>query len=190
MKIKRLIAALVILISAMMLTSCLLPGMIPLNSPTAGPMPTMETNGDKVIETLQAGNYVRLEALAQEKYTEQDFAKPGTLPFTIKITDNKPTYFSYSWCAADEKTLQQNFEHIQATLYFNDEKLGKDVVHNLSYKLQNGMVCGDVGALMSDWPAGKYELKAVATFDQKINDGVSDYEPGDYIFVYNVTVNK
>ena len=110
--------------------------------------------------------------------------------FTIKITDNKPTYFSYSWCAADEKTLQQNYQHINATLYINGEKLGKDVVHNLSYQLQNGMFCGDFGALLSDWPTGKYELKAIATFDQKINDGISDYDAGDYVFVYNVTAGK
>lgn len=190
MKIKRYIAAFVIFVSALMLSSCLLPGMIPLTAATAGPMPVMETSGDKLIQTLQAGNYVRLEALAKEKYTEQDLSKPGTWPFTIKITDNKPTYFSYSWCAVDEKTLQQNYQHINATLYINGEKLGKDVVHNLSYQLQNGMFCGDFGVLLSDWPAGKSELKAIATFDQKINDGISDYAAGDYVFVYNVTAGK
>jgi hypothetical protein len=43
---------------------------------------------------------------------------------------------------------------------------------------------------MSDWTDGKYQLKAVATFDDKINDGIADYPAGDYIFVYNVTVKK
>jgi hypothetical protein len=52
------------------------------------------------------------------------------------------------------------------------------------------MSCFDTGALMSDWPDGEYKLKAVASFDQKINDGMADYAPGDYIFEYNVTVNK
>lgn len=190
MNIRRYIATFVILVSTFLLSSCLLPGMIPITAATAGPMPAMATSGDKVIQILQGGNYVRLETLAKEQYTEQDFAKPGSWPFTITITDNKPTYFSYSWCASDQKTLQQNFQHIQANLYINDEKLGKDVVHNLSYQLQNGLFCGDIGALLSDWPAGKYELKAVANFDQKINDGISDYPPGDYEFVYHVTVQK
>jgi hypothetical protein len=43
---------------------------------------------------------------------------------------------------------------------------------------------------MSEWPAGEYRLKAVATFDEKINDGFSDYDPGDYIYNYDVSVNK
>jgi len=43
---------------------------------------------------------------------------------------------------------------------------------------------------MSEWPAGEYRLKAVATFDEKINDGFSDYDPGDYIYEYAVSVSK
>ena len=43
---------------------------------------------------------------------------------------------------------------------------------------------------MSDWPNGEYKLKAVATFNDKINDGMADYAAGDYVFEYNVTVTK
>ncbi len=43
---------------------------------------------------------------------------------------------------------------------------------------------------MSNWPNGEYQLMAVATFDEKINDGMADFEAGDYIYEYNVTVNK
>jgi hypothetical protein len=48
----------------------------------------------------------------------------------------------------------------------------------------------DFGVMMSDWPNGTYTLEAVSTFNEKINDGVADYEAGDYIFIYNVTVEK
>ena len=192
MKIKRSGKALGLLLSTFVLTACLLPGMIPLSSATAtaGPMPAMETSADKVIATLQTGGYVRLETLAQEQYAEQEYAKPGTLTFTVNLTDTKPTYFSWAWCAVDQQTLQQNFGHIRVQLYFNGETLGSDVAHSLSFTSANNMVCGEVGALLSDWPAGKYELKAMATFDQKINDGLADYEPGDYVFEYHVAVEK
>jgi len=43
---------------------------------------------------------------------------------------------------------------------------------------------------MSDWPNGEYKLKAVATFKNKINDGMADFAAGDYVFEYNVTVTK
>jgi hypothetical protein len=190
MKMGNYLRKIVIIASGFLVISCLLPGMIPLTNPTAEPMPTMEKDANKVLETLNGNNYVRLEALAQEQYTEQDFAKPGTLTFTVKITDQKPTYFSYGWCAVDEKTLQQNFQNIKVGLYFNGNELGKDVVHSVSYTSPSKLVCGELGVLMSDWPAGNYELKAVATFTQKINDGMSDYQPGDYIFQYNVMVEK
>src|SRR5215208_663113 len=125
------------------LTSCLLPGMIPLDSepatrepetsePTAA-IPRMEKNADTVLEVLKGGDWVYLQALAEEQYTEADFAKPGTLTFTVKITDDKPTYFNYGWCTTTEEILNQNFEHIKVKLLFNGEALGKDVVHPVSF---------------------------------------------------------
>ena len=190
MKARGYIPKFVMIISGLLLMSCLLPGMIPLKQATAGPMPTMEKNPDNVIKALTSNNYVRLEALAKEQYTEQDFAKPGVLTFTINITDDQPTYFSYGWCAVDEATLQNNFQHIEVSLYLNDAKLGTDVVHTLSFTSANNLHCAEFGALMTDWPNGQYRLKAVATFKDKINDGLADYAAGDYVFEYNVTVAK
>ena len=190
MKTRGYIPKFVMIISALLLISCLLPGMIPLNSGPASPMPTMEKDGNKVIEALTNNNYVRLEGLAKEQYTEQDFAKPGTLTFTVNLTDDKPTYFSYGWCAVDDATLQNNIQHIDVSLYFNEKKLGSDVVHTLSFTSANNLHCADFGVLMSDWPSGEYKLRAVATFNDKINDGMADYAAGDYVFEYNVTVAK
>ena len=190
MKTRGYITKFVIIVSGLLLMSCLLPGMIPLNRTPAGPMPTMEKDAQKVIEVLTSNNYVRLEALAKEQYTEQDFAKPGTLTFTVNVTDDKPTYFSYGWCAIDDATLQNNFQHIGVSLYFNGDKLGKDVVHTLSFTSANNLHCADFGVLISEWPNGEYKLKAVATFNDKINDGMADYAAGDYVFEYNVTVEK
>jgi hypothetical protein len=190
MKTRGYIPKFVMIISALLLMSCLLPGMIPLNGEPASPMPTMEKDGNKVIEALTNNNYVRLETLAKEQYTEQDFAKPGTLTFTVNITDNKPTYFSYGWCAVDDATLQNNIQHIDVSLYFNEKKLGSEVVHTLSFTSANNLHCADFGVLMSDWPNGEYKLKAVATFNDKINDGMADYAAGDYVFEYNVTVTQ
>jgi hypothetical protein len=62
-------------------------------------------------------------------------------------------------------------------------------VHPITYQL-NDMFCLDFMALLSNWPNGEYQLIAVATFDEKINDGIADFEAGDYIYEYNVTVSK
>ena len=173
----------------MLMVSCMLPGMIPLNKVSEGPMPYMETNSDEVMKVLNGEDWVPLGALTQEQYSEEDYSKPGTLTYTATITDDRPTYFSYGWCAVDEDTLRQNFEHIVVTLYINDVEIESDSIHNLSF-MSNNLQCVDFGVLMSEWPEGEYAVKAVATFDAQINDGLADYEPGDYIFVYNVTVQK
>jgi hypothetical protein len=52
------------------------------------------------------------------------------------------------------------------------------------------MVCLDFVALISNWPDGEYQLRAVATFEERINDGAADFDAGDYIHEYNVTVSR
>lgn len=190
MKTARFALMIVVLLSSFFLSSCLLPGMIPLEQEPEGPMPTMEKDADALLETLKGGEWVYLQALAKEQYTAEDYAKPGTLTFTVDIQDKTPTYFNYGWCTTTEEILQQNFEHIRVKLSFNGDELGEDVVHPVTYTRPDGFVCLDFGVLMSDWPAGDYELEAVATFDEQINDGAADFEAGDYVFRYHVTVSE
>jgi hypothetical protein len=173
----------------MLMMSCMLPGMIPLNKVQEGPMPYMETNSDEVMKVLNGEDWVPLGALTEEQYSAEDYSKPGTLTYTVAITDDRPTYFSYGWCAVDEETLRQNFEHIVVKLYINDAEIPSDSIHNLSF-MSNNLQCVDFGVLMSEWPEGQYTVKAVATFDEQINDGLADYVAGDYVFIYNVTVDK
>jgi len=191
MKAKEYLSKIVmIVVGALFIISCLLPGMIPLTPIPTAPVPTMEKSADTLLKVLNGQDWVFLQALAEEQYTEADFAKPGVLTFTVNITDDKPTYFNYGWCTTTEEILRQNIEHITVKLFFNGDELAADVVHSITFTRSDGLVCLDFGALMSNWPAGEYKLEAVATFDQKINDGLADYEAGDYIFEYNVTVKK
>ena len=194
MRNKGLLSVLVAIVGGLLLTSCLLPGMIPLDGEPAeprGPMPTMETDSEAVIEALRGGEFVYLQVLAQEQYTQEDYARPGRLTFTVNITDpEQPTYFHYGWCTTTEEILEQNFEHINVRLLFEGQALEDGVVHAVTSTRQDGMVCLEFGVLMSDWVPGKYTLEAIATFDEEINDGLADFEAGDYIYEYNVTVSE
>jgi hypothetical protein len=154
------------------------------------PEPKMEENTDTVLEVLSGQDWVSLQELVAEKYTEEEYAKPGTLTFTAKVTNDKPVYFNYGWCTKDEATLRQNMEHIMVQIYFNGGKLGADVVHPLAYTLADGQYCLDYGMLLTEWPAGEYQIKAAVNFNQSINDGWSDFEAGDYIYEYNITVEE
>ena len=193
MKPSRSSPILVVVICALFLTSCLLPGMIPLNpepDATSGPMPAMETDPEALLETLRSGEWTYLQALAEEQYTGEEFSVPGTFTFTVTVTDEKPTYFNYGWCTTTQEILEQNFQHIQVRLYFNDEQLGDDVVHTVTFTRPDGFVCLDFGVMMSDWVNGEYQLRSVVTFDEQINDGVADFDAGDCIYEYHVTVDK
>jgi hypothetical protein len=64
------------------------------------------------------------------------------------------------------------------------------VVHSVTYTRPDGFVCLDFGVMMHDWAPGEYQLAAVVTFKEKINDGAADFEAGDYIYEYNVTVQE
>ena len=185
MKIKVRPSICIFLLVSFLLSSCKLPGLIPLNS-----LPTMEKDADVLIEVLNGEDWIPLLVLAPEQYTEEDYSKPGTLTFSPVVTNEKPVYFSYGWCTVDEETLKQNFEHITVEISLNGDVLGSDVVHSLSFGRSDGLVCVDFGVLFSDWPPGAYTLMAVATFDEKINDGLADYAAGDYVFIYEISVNE
>ncbi|MDQ2693376.1 MAG: hypothetical protein M3Y68_15170 [Chloroflexota bacterium] len=190
MRITRSVLTVVMLTSGLFLSSCLLPGMIPLNPTPEGPLPVMETDSQALLETIKSGKWVYLQALAEEEYTEEDYAGPGTLTYTVNITDDMPTYFSYGWCTTTEEILQQNFEHIRVQLSINGRELDQDVMHPVTFTRPDGFVCLSLGTLLSDWPPGEYTLEAAATFEEEINDGAADFEAGDYVFVYNVTVEE
>ena len=200
-----------LVLSGIFLTSCLLPGMIPMNggatapaestepatsaatSAPEGSMPTMETNADVVLQSLQAREGVYLAALAAEQYSDAEADKPGTLTYTVEITDDKPTYLNYGWCTTTEEILLQNFEHIKLGFYFNGRPLDREVVHTFQSQSQinnTDMVCLNFVTMMSNWPGGEHQLTAVVTFDAQINDGLADFDAGDYIYEYNVNVNK
>lgn len=177
-----------LLISALgAMLACQLPGMIPLS---VASQPDMETSTEALIEVLNGEDWVALTALTKERYTAEDYARPGTLTFSAEVTNQKPVYFSYGWCTVDAETLQQNFEHIVVTLTLDGNEISGNKVHSLSFNSADGLVCADFGVLLSNWEAGEYELKAIATFDEKINDGLADYDAGDYVFVYNITVSE
>jgi len=178
-------------VGVLFVMSCLLPGMIPLGSDQSSntsSMPVMEKDADALLETLKGQDWTPLQALASEQYDES--FKPVTRTFTVKITDDKPTYFSYGWCTTTQDILTQNFEHIKIGFYFNDKLIDKNVIHPITYTRPDGLACLEFGVMMSEWVNGIYNLKSVATFEQKINDGLSDYEPGDYIYEYTITVGK
>jgi hypothetical protein len=151
-------------------------------------MPAVETDFGKMLAMLQSEKFSYIENFAIEKYDAIALMTPNTLTYTVSFPASETVYLQYGWCAQDKNTLQQNLQHIKPTFYFNDQQIPDEYITTLETKATNGWECTNAGMLLSGWQPGSYHFRVAANFDEKINDGATDYEMGDYITVYSVTV--
>jgi C-terminal processing protease CtpA/Prc len=128
-----------------------------------------------------------LEDLAREKYDPSAFAKPGTVNYTVPLTEPEPLIWSYVWCAANAETLAANFANIHLKFVLDDKVVPANSFGTFETQT-GGKICRLIYTSLSDWPAGEHHLVTTATFAARINDGSADYEPGDYILDYKVYV--
>lgn len=141
---------------------------------------------EEALKALQAGTRF-LEDAAREQYDAEDYAHPGTLTFTVALNKPETLIWLYAWCTTSTEILNQNFEHIKLKFVLDGEEIPLDQMR--TDDLPNGdQQCRLYYTALSDWPAGEHHLSTTATFTQKINDGISDYEPGDYVLEYTVYV--
>ncbi len=130
-----------------------------------------------------------LEDKAREKPSPEDFAKPGTVTYTVPIRrPDKPIVWAYGWCATDAAILDDNFQHIRLSFVLDGEEVSQDNLSTFDYTTRDGLSCRLVYVILQNWPAGEHHLSITATFTATINDGQDDYPAGDYILAYNVYV--
>ncbi len=152
--------------------------------PPASGAPTMGSK-DESMSALTSGKPA-LEDKAVEKYQSSDFAKPGKLTYTVGLHPTDEIIWIYAWCATTQPLLEDNLKSIKLKFVLD----GKDVTPQMSTAdLPNkGQQCRVYLSSLSNWPSGSHHLTTTATFMQKINDGSTDYAPGDYILDYTVNV--
>lgn len=130
-----------------------------------------------------------LEDKAREKPSPEDFAKPGVVTYTVPLNrPEKSIVWAYGWCATDQSTLEDNFQHIQLAFVLDGQEIAHDLLSTYNYQTRDGLACRLVYAILQNWPAGEHHLRVTATFTAPINDGQDDYPAGDYILEYNVFV--
>jgi hypothetical protein len=160
---------------------------------TARPLPanfpaTIETDSARMFAVLQSGDFSVFQDFSVEQYEAEDFAGPGTVTFTVTFPVTETIFLNYGWCAENTDILEQNLEHIDLAIYFNDQEIPDEYILGVNSTTEDDWQCANAGFLLSDWEAGKYEFRIVVTFDEKINDGDADFEAGEYIMQYDVTV--
>jgi C-terminal processing protease CtpA/Prc len=128
-----------------------------------------------------------LENKATEKYQASDFANPGKLTYTVSLSSSDQVVWDNGWCATTSTILAANLKSIQLkfTLDGKDVPLSDFVVDDSA---QGGQQCHAYYTALSNWPVGQHHLTSTLTMTSKINDGTSDYVPGDYVLDYTVNV--
>ena len=147
--------------------------------------PKISSKGDAE-SALQSGTPL-LESKAREKPDASAFSQPGTVAYTVSMPTSETLIWAYAWCAKDTDTLAQNLKNIDLQFVLDGEDATSQMTTtDLS---ANGQECHVVYTALSDWPSGEHHLSTKASFTAKINDGLADYAPGDYIQEYTVFVN-
>jgi len=152
----------------------------------SGP-PTIASKEDASSAFASGGRF--LEEFAREDYDSADYAKPGTLIFTIPLNEDESPIWLYAWCTATTEVLNQNFQNIELKFMLDGVEVPLDQLVNEDLE-NSGQQCRLYYTALTDWPAGEHHLSITSTFTKPINDGFSDYEAGDYVLEYDVFVRQ
>jgi C-terminal processing protease CtpA/Prc len=153
--------------------------------PPASGAPSMASKSDAA--TALSSNAPYLEQRASEQYQPSDFAKPGTLTYTVSLTPSDQVIWGYPWCATTQDILNTNLKSIKLKFTLD----GKDIpVSDMQIDTtpSQGQQCQTTYTALSNWPTGSHHITTTATFTGKINDGTADYDAGDYVLDYTVNV--
>jgi hypothetical protein len=129
-----------------------------------------------------------LETIANETYSSEELAEFNkTFPYTLTVESSRERLlWGWGWCATSQTILNQNFNVIELTF----EVEGEAVDPELFYEAQQsggGLFCRSYYALVYNWPSGDTVLTTTVEFTETVNDGESDYAPGQQVFEYTVS---
>lgn len=141
-----------------------------------------------VVEEAQYFGAPYLYELADEEYSEEDFAQPYRLNHTVEFNTLKMAFISFGWCASDAATLAANLAQMQTTFLLNGEAIPAEFLHESDFEDPAAGVCTEWVALASDWPAGEHIVEVTYTLLAEVNDGMAAFPAGDYTDVFNISV--
>lgn len=113
---------------------------------------------------------------------------PGTRTWNVELAADQSTLFFQGWCTTTSTILNENYNHIQYLAEVDGKSVSVESLYRLD-SLSEEQACRDYIGLIRVWPAGQHIIMTTMRLNSQINDGWSDYPAGDYVEIYNVTVN-
>jgi S1-C subfamily serine protease len=111
--------------------------------------------------------------------------KPGTQSAEYHFSEGEKIGFS-SWCATSQDTLEENVKNTDIAISIDGQKIETSQIKGILWR-SDKMYCVHYGGYFT-LPAGTYDFQTITTFHTSINDGLSDYPAGDYVFNDTVIV--
>jgi hypothetical protein len=127
--------------------------------------------------------------VAREQYLPADYARPGTLTFTVPLPPGSDqVLWQYGWCATTSTILARDLKNIQLKFVLDGETVPLRDFAVDDGQAKNGERCHTWYMALGPWPVGMHQLTTTATFTGTVNDGNADYAAGDYVLDYVVSV--
>jgi hypothetical protein len=148
--------------------------------------PTINTRRDTrlaVTERLPV-----LEALAEEDYSNDELAEVGrTFTFTVALPGDLPVLWVYGWCTTTPEILEQNLGVMRMEFSVNGTVVDAQQFEPYE-QLSDEAACRYFAAEVFAWPRGTTTLQTKVIFTEPLDDGFAEYEAGEQVFIYTVTV--
>lgn len=131
-----------------------------------------------------------LEDLSNRDFDAEWQQGSTELYLTAVFPENKNVYWSWGWCALDQETLEENFDHLELWVTLNNENVNS-LLFQGDYQYSD-VVCREFDLSVIDWYPGQLILYIEIIFTEDINDGISDqiFPAAAHIIEYQITVTE
>jgi hypothetical protein len=118
----------------------------------------------------------------------QDLPEPGIREYSFTIPAYSEWRWDFSWCADTQAGLEAILAPVDLRFYIGGELLGEDIFR-IYETAKAGAYCRKWATLLSGWqPGDETDLTIRYTLREAVNDGTSEYPPGEYRQIMHVTV--
>lgn len=164
----------------------------PTNAPPPAPTSASQPGqiGQVKVSAGQANTLAQLLSLDTTLNSAfNESPSPQTQMRNATVNRSQSYAWDATWCARDPQTLDKNLADITVSFAVNDQPIDSKLITRTNPRNgPNGLTCADFFVVLSDWSAGQVSLTKTLTLRNPVFDGLTIYEPGDYVYKYTVQV--
>lgn len=149
--------------------------------------PTVSANFDLIAE-LNGGTQL-MQDLGREAYSDEEITNPGTLTYTVVLSESEDLIAGYFWCTTTQEILEDNWERMEFAFELNGEPLAVEDMQLELVSSANGP-CYVLSVLIGDWAYGEHSFVVDVNYTSALNDGFGDYPAGHYVSEFSIYVEN